>query len=131
MFRKRIGLLAGTAVAGGLLLAVTGTAIAQGPTSTPAATPSVVSGRMGGTMMGAVDPTASAAPGQSAAPSSSFGIGMMGSGGSGMDAGDVRQMQTWMTQAGPQHQAMHAAMGASGCSSEVMKQFLASPIPTK
>jgi hypothetical protein len=82
-------------------------------------------------MMGAGGLTASAAPGQSASPTSTLGAGMMGSAGHGMDADDVAQMQTWMNQAGGQHQAMHTAMSAQGCSPAVMRGFLASPAPTK
>ncbi len=130
MSPKRIGVLAGTVLAGGLLLAVAGTALAQSRSSTPAATQSAVPGPMGA-MMGAGAPTASAAPGQSAAPSSTFGTGMMGSAGHGMDADDVARMQTSMNQAGSQYQAMPTAMTAQGCSPAVMRGFLASPAPTK
>ena len=130
MSPKRIGVLAGTVLAGGLLLAVAGTAVAQSPSSAPAATQSIVPGPMGA-MMGAGRVTASAAPGHSAAPTPTFGAGMMGSAGHGMDADDVTQMQTWMNQAGSQHQAMHTAMTTQGCSPAVMRGFLASPAPTK
>lgn len=130
MSPKRIGVLAGTVLAGGLLLAVAGTALAGSPTSTPTVTQSAVRGPMGA-MMGAGGPTASPTPGQSAAPMSTFGAGMMGSAGHGMDADDVAQMQSWMNQPGSQHQAMQAAMTSQGCSSAVMRGFLASPAPTK
>lgn len=130
MSPKRIGVLAGTVLAGGLLLAVAGTALAGSPTSTPTATQSAVRGPMGA-MMGGGGPSASPSPGQSAAPTSTFDAGMMGSAGHGMDADDVAQMQTWMNQAGSQHQAMHATMATQGCSSAVMRGFLASPAPTK
>ena len=130
MSPKRIGVLAGTVLAGGLLLAVAGTTLAQSPSSTPAPTKSIVQGPMGA-MMGASGLTASAAPGQSPAPTSTFGAGLMGSAGHGMDADNVTQMQTWMNQAGGQYQAMHTAMTTQGCSPAVMRGFLASPAPTK
>ena len=130
MSPKRIGVLAGTLLAGGLLLAVAGTALAQSPSATPAATQSIVPGPMGA-MMGGGGLTASAAPGQSAAPASTSGAGMMGTAGHDMDADAVAQMQSWMNQAGSQYQAMHTAMTAQGCSPAVMRGFLTSPAPTK
>ena len=103
MTRKRIGILAGGALAGALLLGTAGLALAEGPSPSPT-TPSWGSGMMGG------------------------GSGMMG-GGSGMMGGGTGMMG----QAGhmnltadqwKQMDALHDQMIASGtCDPAQMQQF--------
>lgn len=69
MATKRLGVLAGIALGGALLLGTAGVALAQGPTTTPAPSPSAgtfggmmggqgFQGMMGGQGMGTVDMTA-------------------------------------------------------------------------
>ena len=111
MSRTSLGILAGTALAGGLLVAVSGSVLAKAPPTQPTATPSGAYRSVGAGMMAS-------------------GGGMMGQIGA-MDGADVQQMVDWMDQAGPQVKAMHDAMETSGCSEDAMKQFLASPRPTR
>ena len=104
MTSKRIGIFAGGALAGALLLGTAGLALAQDPSPSPT-TPSRGPGMMGGGagMMGG-------------------GSGMMG-GGSGMMGGQAGRMNLTADQ-WKQMDALHDQMIASGtCDPAQMQQF--------
>jgi hypothetical protein len=125
MTQYRIGIIAGALLAGGLLIALAGTAVAQGPTR-------------------------SSDPGSSGAPGWMDGRGMMGGGWPGgmmggerdsstdpgvmdgddshmMDVDDMQTMHDWMDQVNPQLKALHDAMEKNGCDPDAMREFFASP----
>lgn len=137
MSRTRFGVLGGAVLAGGLLLGLSGGALAQSPSAPPSSAPvgttswngaGIMGGYGAGGMMGGYGATASGSPQNIGGPPESGLPSLMNGNGLGhMDGANIQQMLTWMKQAGPQFQAMHDAMAKSGCSTETMKRFLAPP----
>ena len=92
MITRRLGFVAGAALAAGLAIGFAGSAMAANPT----ASPDYHSMMGGGGMMG----------GASFAPGSTFGQGMMG----GLSQEQRQQVLQWCDQ---MHDAMHGALSAS------------------
>ena len=128
MSRTRFGVLGGAILAGGLLLALSGGALAQSPSAPPSSAPVGTTSWSGAGMMGGYAATASGSPTSIGGPLAPGLPSMMNGNGLGhMDGENIQQMLTSMKQAGPQFQAMYDAMAKSGCSVQTMKQLLASP----